>query len=163
MEKRDQEIADLKVFTSEPEKFSMDPSRMTLSSMGGSLYGGIKKGSSLVAGEMMTGLKEVNDMAKPFTSMPLKLLNIKGEDEKAVAEIAQKTALVPIKPLQASEATEKAKEKLKALLKKKNVDKIEAMLEQTRIYFFSQALLCGLMQITLLTLSLLEIYDDKLK
>jgi hypothetical protein len=49
---------------------------MSLGMMGGQLYGGLKKGTNLVAGELVTNLKDLNEYAKPLASDALEMLQI---------------------------------------------------------------------------------------
>jgi len=42
--------------------------------MGGQLYGGLKKGTNLVAGELVTNLKDLNEYSKPFTDDAFEML-----------------------------------------------------------------------------------------
>lgn len=76
-EKQEKAIADLKVKNmggdSEPKNF-LDPSKMSLASMGGQLLGGLKKGTNLVAGELVNNLKDLNEYSKPFTDDALEML-----------------------------------------------------------------------------------------
>ena len=67
------------------------------------------------------------------------------------------------KPAKLSKQNKKARDELTKALKKVVVTKSEAMLQQTRIYFFAQALLCVFMQFLLISLALLQIYEEDLE
>ena len=55
----------------------------------------------------------------------------------------------------------KTQEALKGHLVRADFDKDEAMLQQTRVFFFTQANLCAVMQMLLITLSLYQIFVEK--
>ena len=55
----------------------------------------------------------------------------------------------------------KTQEVLKGHLMRADFDKDEAMLQQTRVFFFTQANLCAVMQMLLITLSLYQIFVEK--
>ena len=73
----------------------VDTKRMSLGTLGGQFYGGLKKGTNLVSGELVTNLKDLNEYAKPLTSDALEMLQIADALPKVEK---QNVVLVPIKP-----------------------------------------------------------------